>query len=152
MQERSTENEPDPLGGRYERSPDGRLNGVLREYAKFKFDRKVTDRVSDAEAIAQLQETFNEAAKFGITSLQDMSSIMTPNRCVALLEKIPVPIRVRVMRMEGTTATERDTHKGWLTPVSTNPLIRKTHKPHGIENKGWSAIQTLNAREFGTGN
>src|SRR5580692_5945533 len=27
------EKQPDPVGGRYERSPDGRLSGVLREYA-----------------------------------------------------------------------------------------------------------------------
>jgi len=27
------EDQPDPMGGRYERSPDGRLTGVIREYA-----------------------------------------------------------------------------------------------------------------------
>jgi len=119
-----SEKEPDPVGGRFERSADGRLTGVLREYAKFDFDRRLADRVPDGQAISQLRGTLNTAAKFGITSLQDMSNIMPPSRCVALLEKIPVTIRVRVMRMPGTTATGRDTHEGWPAPVVTNPLIR----------------------------
>jgi predicted amidohydrolase YtcJ len=116
--------ELDPLGGRFELSADGRLSGVLREYAKFDFDRRVADRVPDSEAVSQLRDTLNKAAKFGITSLQNMSNIMTPGRCVALLEKIPVTIRVRVMRMPSTAPSGRDTHEGWPTPVATNPLIR----------------------------
>jgi predicted amidohydrolase YtcJ len=118
------EKEPDPVGGRFERSADGRLTGILREYAKFDFDRRLADRVPDDQAISQLRGDLNTAAKFGITSLQDMSNIMPPDRCVALLEKIPVTIRVRVMRMPGTTPTGRDTHEGWPMPVVTNPLIR----------------------------
>lgn len=119
-----TESEPDPVGGRFERSADGRLTGILREYAKFDFDRKLADLVPDEQAISQLRDTLNAAAKFGITSLQDMSNIMPPARCVALLEKIPVTIRVRVMRMPTTTPGGRDTHEGWPAPVITNPLIR----------------------------
>lgn len=42
-----SEKEPDPLGGRYERAADGRLTGILREYAKFDFDRRLADRVPD---------------------------------------------------------------------------------------------------------
>jgi predicted amidohydrolase YtcJ len=119
-----SEKEPDPLGGRFERSADGRLTGVLREYAKFDFDRRLADRVPDDQAISQLRDTLNAAAKFGITSLQDMSNIMSPGRCVAFLEKIPVTIRVRVMRMPPTTPSGRDTHEGWPSPIITNPLIR----------------------------
>jgi predicted amidohydrolase YtcJ len=119
-----SEKEPDPLGGHFERSTDGKLTGILREYAKFDFDRRLADRVPDDQAISQLRDTLDTAAKFGITSLQDMSNIMSPGRCVALLEKIPVTIRVRVMRMPTTTPSGRDTHEGWPTPVVTNPLIR----------------------------
>jgi predicted amidohydrolase YtcJ len=119
-----SEREPDPLGGRFERSADGKLTGILREYAKFDFDRRIADSVPDAEAVSQLRDTLNEAAKFGITTVQDMSNIATPARAVALLEQIPATIRVRVMRMAGTHATGRDTREGWPTPVSTNSLIR----------------------------
>jgi predicted amidohydrolase YtcJ len=119
-----SEKEPDPLGGHFERSADGKLTGILREYAKFDFDRRLADRVPDDQAISELRDTLDTAAKFGITSLQDMSNIMSPGRCVALLEKIPVTIRVRVMRMPTTTPSGRDTHEGWRTPVPTSPLIR----------------------------
>jgi predicted amidohydrolase YtcJ len=118
------ESEPDPLGGRFERSADGRLTGILREYAKFDFDRRLADRVPDDQAVSQLRDTLNAAAKFGITSLQDMSNIMSPSRCVSLLQKVPVTIRVRVIRMPTTTPGGRDTQEGWPTPVSTNPLVR----------------------------
>lgn len=117
------ENQPDPLGGRYERSPDGRLTGVIREYAVFNVERRLSDQTSDADALAELRRTFSAAVKWGITSIQDMSNAMEPKRCVALLEKMPTPIRVRVMRMPGTTPAGRDTQEGRPVPRSSNPLI-----------------------------
>jgi predicted amidohydrolase YtcJ len=117
------ENQPDPLGGRYEHFSDGRLSGVLREYAVFGFNRTLANQVPDAAAVSQLRDTLSQAAKFGITTIQDMSDAMPPERCVALLEKIPALIRVRVMRMPGTTPNGRDTHEGWPAPIVTNPLI-----------------------------
>jgi predicted amidohydrolase YtcJ len=120
---RIAENQPDPLGGRYEHFSDGRLSGVLREYAVLGFNRTLANQVPDAAAVPQLRDTLNQAAKFGITTIQDMSDAMPPERCVALLEKIPTSIRVRVMRMPGTTPDGRDTHEGWPAPIVTNPLI-----------------------------
>ena len=87
------ENQPDPLGGRYEHFSDGRLSGVLREYAVFGFNRTLANQVPDAAAVSQLRDTLNQAARFGITTIQDMSDAMPPERCVALLEKIPTSIR-----------------------------------------------------------
>lgn len=117
------EDQPDPVGGRFERSPDGRLTGVIREYAAFDASRSLSDQVSDADALAELRETFSAAAKWGITSIQDMSNAMAPDRCVALLEKMPTTIRVRVMRMPGTTPAGRDIQEGRPVPRSSNPLI-----------------------------
>jgi predicted amidohydrolase YtcJ len=48
---------------------------------------------------------------------------MPPERCVALLEKMPSPIRVRVMRMPGTTPAGRDVREGRPALHSSNPLI-----------------------------
>jgi len=53
-----------------------------------------------------------ELPSFGITSMQDMSSAMSPDRAVALLEKAPTPIRVRVIRMAMTTPQGRDIAEG----------------------------------------
>lgn len=117
------ENQPDPLGGRYERSPDGRLTGVIREYAVFNVERTFANQTSETDALAELRKTFSAAVKWGITTIQDMSNSMPPERCVRLLEKMPTPIRVRVMRMPGTTPAGRDIQEGRPVPHSSNPLI-----------------------------
>ncbi len=117
------ESQPDPVGGRYERSPDGRLTGVIREYAVFNVERTFSDQTSEADALAKLHRTLSAAAKWGITTIQDMSNDLPPERCVALLEKLPTPIRVRVMRMPGTTPAGRDIQEGRPVPRSSNPLI-----------------------------
>ena len=116
--------QPDPVGGRFERSPDGRLTGVVREYAVFDVERTLADQTSEADALAELRESFAEAVKWGITTIQDMSNDMAPERCVALLEKMPTPIRVRVMRMPGTTPEGRNLKEGRPVAQSSNPLIR----------------------------
>jgi predicted amidohydrolase YtcJ len=117
------EDQSDPLGGRFERSSDGKLTGVIREYGVFNVERAFADQTSEADALAELRQTFSEAVKWGITTIQDMSNDMPPERCVALLEKTPTPIRVRVIRMPGTTPAGRDTKEGRPAPHSSNPLI-----------------------------
>ena len=117
------DNQKDPVGGRYERSPDGRLTGVLREYAVLQMTRTRANLTSETDALAELRDYFSEAVKFGITSIQDMSNAMSPDRCVALLQKTPTPIRVRVMRMPMTTPGGRDTLEGRSTTRNPTPLI-----------------------------
>ncbi len=117
------DNQKDPVGGRYERSPDGRLTGVLREYAVLQMTRTRANLTSETDALAELRDYFAGAVKFGITSIQDMSNAMSPDRCVALLQKTPTPIRVRVMRMPMTTPGGRDTLEGRSTTRNPTPLI-----------------------------
>jgi len=117
------ENEPDPLGGRYERSEDGRLSGVLREYASVRVSRKLADLTSDKDAIVDLRETLADAAEHGITTLQVMSEKMTPARYVDLLKQVPTPLRVRIMRMPMTMSTGRDLNEGLSMPRNPAPLI-----------------------------
>jgi len=117
------DDQPDPLGGRYERSADGKLTGVLREYAVLQLSRKLALMPSDAEAINQLRGLFAQCVKFGITSLQDMSDALPPDRDVKLFEAAPTPIRIRIMRMPGTTPAGRDTLEGLSVPRHPSPLI-----------------------------
>jgi predicted amidohydrolase YtcJ len=114
-----TETQQDPMGGKYERGADGRLTGVLREYALLQLERSMADKVSDADATAQLKKQLEEAAAFGITTVQDMSNIATPERAARLMAQIPTPIRVRVMQMSATTPTGRILADG--KPVAKNP-------------------------------
>jgi predicted amidohydrolase YtcJ len=117
------ENKPDPLGGRYEHSEDGRLSGVLREYASVRVSRKLADLTSDKDAIAELRETLADAAAHGITTLQVMSEKMTPARYVDLLKQVPTSVRVRIMRMPMTTSSGRDLNEGRSVPRNPSPLI-----------------------------
>jgi predicted amidohydrolase YtcJ len=117
------ENEQDPVGGRYERSADGRLTGVLREYAVERAYRTVGSMPSDVEALKELRGFFSEAAKFGITSMQDMSNGIEPGRAVKLFEEAPTPIRIRIMRMPLTTPAGRDTQEGLSVPRHPSPMI-----------------------------
>jgi predicted amidohydrolase YtcJ len=117
------EQQKDPLGGRFERDAAGRLTGVVREYAGLDMERTAADAVPDSEAVRQLRDTLDEAKAFGITTIQDMSNDMTPARAVALLEKVPTPIRLRVMRMPGTRVGSRNIDEGVGVPRHPNPLI-----------------------------
>jgi predicted amidohydrolase YtcJ len=117
------ENQQDPMGGRYERSANGKLTGVLREYASMQLDRTLGQMTSDAEALSQLRAFFSQSAKFGITSVQDMSNGIEPDRAVKLFEEAPTPIRIRIMRMPMTTPAGRDTQEGLLIPRHPSPLI-----------------------------
>jgi predicted amidohydrolase YtcJ len=120
------EDQADPMGGRYERSADGKLTGVLREYAVLQLSRKLALMPSDAEATTQLREFFAQCVKLGITSLQDMSDALPPDRAVKLFEATPTPIRIRIMRMPGTTPAGRDTLEGRSVPRHPGPLITVT--------------------------
>jgi len=117
------ENQPDPMGGRFERDAKGRLTGTLREYAIMNLERAAADHVPDSAAIVQLRQQLEEEAKYGVTSIQELSVTMTPSRAVSLLEMIPTPIRVRVVRMPGTTAAGRDKDEGKGVPSHPAGLI-----------------------------
>ena len=117
------ENEADPLGGRYERTSDGKLSGVLREYATVRLSRRIGDITSDKDAIAELRATLADSAEHGITTLQIMSEKMPPGRYVDLLKQVPNSIRLRIMRMPMTSTSGRDTSEGRSIPSKPSPLI-----------------------------
>ena len=117
------EDQKDPYGGRFERDAAGRLTGVVREYAGLNMERTAADAVPEGAAVQQLRETLDEAKTYGITSIQDMSNAMAPARAVALFQKVPTLIRLRVMRMPGTTPDGRNVNEGLGVPRHPSPLI-----------------------------
>jgi hypothetical protein len=59
---RLTEEEPDPMGGYYERVGDSkRINGRIWEYAEWELNRILTGQVSDDQAIEELKKLAGEA-------------------------------------------------------------------------------------------
>ena len=117
------ENELDPLGGHFVRSGDGRLTGLVYEYAKFRLNRRRSDMATDEEALQQARDSFIQAVRLGITSVQSMSMPTGSERCELLYEKAPTPIRMRVIRMAGTSPDGRDTAEGRSLPRNPTPLI-----------------------------
>jgi predicted amidohydrolase YtcJ len=92
------DDEPDPLGGRYVRAPDGTLGGLVLGYARFRTHRRLTEVTPDDKALQDTRQFIGQAVRWGITSVQLMSMPPSPERAVALFEKAPTPIRIRVIR------------------------------------------------------
>lgn len=102
------EEEPDPVGGYYERiSGSQRINGRFGEYAQWKPDRILINQVTDEEAIGQLHQMADEAIGYGITSMQIMPST-TVDRFARLLVKADLPIRIRAIAFPMTSPKGRD--------------------------------------------
>ena len=117
------ENEPNPVAGHFVRSTDAKLSGVVYEYAKFQINRRRSDMATEEEVLQQTREFFEDAVKLGITSVQDMSLPGGVERCVMASKRAPTPIRMRVIRMAGTTTDGRDKTEGRSLPVHPAPLI-----------------------------
>jgi predicted amidohydrolase YtcJ len=117
------ENQPDPMGGRFERDAKGRLTGTVREYALLNVERAAADRVPDSAAVVQIRQQLEEEAKYGVTSVQELAVLIPPARAVSLLEAVPTQIRVRVVRMPGTTTAGRDVAEGKGVPAHPASLI-----------------------------
>jgi thiamine biosynthesis lipoprotein ApbE len=106
-----TEEEPDPMGGFYERVKGAgdpkKINGRLWEYAEWKPNRILVNQVSDEDAITDLRQMADQAVRFGITSMQIFPS-MSVDRFARLLVKADLPIRVRAIPFSTTYPTGRD--------------------------------------------
>ena len=144
----------DPIGGWYERDASHHLTGKMFEYAGWSAERALADSVSDAEAIEQLKQYSDEALRYGITSIQNMS--MLPLKRYEKIERHgPAAIRVRIIRFpmtdngrvtEGSDlpATDRErplsiiSGTKWIldgTPVEQGAALRRPY-PGGGENLG----------------
>jgi predicted amidohydrolase YtcJ len=108
----------DPIGGWFERDANGRPTGKAFEYADYNALRKLADSVSDAEAVEQLRAWADDALKHGVTSAQTMS-FMTALRLDKLLRHNAVPLRIRVIRFPGTTASGFDFGDASTLPVTS---------------------------------
>jgi predicted amidohydrolase YtcJ len=114
------DNEPDPLGGRYVRDANGRFTGVTLEYATFRLHRTLNSLVSDEEALRDTRNFLSDAARLGITSVQNMSVPIGPGRLVSLLTKAPTPLRMRIMHFMLT-----DEHRRLLKKAALYRIPRR---------------------------
>lgn len=117
------EDEPDPIGGRYVRAADGTLSGLVLGFAQFRLHRRVSELATDDKALQDTRQFLGQAVRYGITSVQLMSIPPSPERCLALFEKAPTPIRVRVIRFLLTDHRGRLAQEGRHLRPSPGSLV-----------------------------
>jgi predicted amidohydrolase YtcJ len=113
----------DPAGGRFERDADGHLNGVAREYAASDIGRRASGLVSDQDAMDALTTQLQRAARYGITTIQEMPVDVDASRFTRLAQAIPMPVRLRVTRMNQTTPAGPDYLEGQAASSQPTPLV-----------------------------
>ena len=116
------EDEPNPRGGTYVRGKDGRLTGVVREFAKFRVEMRLNNLTNEADALKQTREFLASAARFGITSVQIMSHPIDPARCEKLFAAAPTQLRVRIIHFHLTDELP-------IRPEATCPEILRRSSP-----------------------
>jgi predicted amidohydrolase YtcJ len=93
------------------------------EYAAWGLFCRWSNLTTDQKAEKDLHEFFDNAARMGITTVQDMAMPITAQRVVVLFEKAPPPIRVRVIRSPMTDERGRMTQEGRGLPHNPVPLV-----------------------------
>src|SRR5205814_128952 len=90
----------------YGRVPgSGVLDGRLSEYAWWSARRRLSSSVPDSASRVDLRRYAAAAARFGITTVQDMNTALTTARAVALLRAADVPIRWRLLSAAAAEST-----------------------------------------------
>ena len=118
------EDESNPNGGLWVRNPtNGRLSGMAFEFARFDVARRFSELGTEEEAEQQLSQFFGRAARWGITTVQDMANPITQRRCADLLANAPPPIRVRIIWFGLTDQRGRLTNENRAASMHAVPLV-----------------------------
>src|SRR5207249_10585072 len=86
----------------------GVLDGRMTEYAWWNARRRLASAVPDSASRADFRRFAEAAARFGITTVQDMNTPLSTARAVALVRAADLPIRWRVIRFPMTRPEGRD--------------------------------------------
>ncbi|HEX8506578.1 MAG TPA: amidohydrolase family protein, partial [Hymenobacter sp.] len=107
----------DPLGGWYERRPGTtQLAGALYEYAQFPFWQAVAT-ADPAALVHALRAYAQQELAFGITTVQNMSSLMQGNAARRYVGQAALPVRTRIIAMPSTTERSRNVRE-WAIPAN----------------------------------
>ncbi len=107
-----TDTDADPLGGWYERAPGTKyITGALYEYAQFPVWEALAS-IEPAKMIKALQQHAQEELALGITTVQNMNSLLREDAAKRIYSEAKLPVRTRLISMPGTTVNGRDL-AGW---------------------------------------
>lgn len=121
---RISETEADPVGGHFERlAGTDTVSGLLQEYAETSFLRNWTMTLPDSELEAAYRAYGAEALRLGITTVQNMATNLELDKTVSLLQRLQLPLRIRVIRFPGTTTHGRQL-AAWSRQYPATPTLR----------------------------
>lgn len=112
----------DPVGGWLERDASERVTGRLDEYALFGASLRLVEARGAAATVAAFAVYNGEAAAFGLTSAQNMSTALTPALLRAVENSGVLRLRHHVIAFEGTRVGRRDAI--WRAARIPSPLTR----------------------------
>lgn len=115
--------DPDPPFGRYSRTPDGRVDGHLEEYADVRAGRAMTALAGRAAVVASLRATADEAVGFGITSIQAMANSVPASQLAGMRTEAATPIRWRVVSFPVALREQDDRESLAALPRHPSPLV-----------------------------
>lgn len=92
-----SETEPDPPGGMFARTAEGKLTGLAHEYADYGLRQRVTMSRPEPEQVEGFRQFAREAASFGITSVQAMMTGYRTDKAAATIAKADLPVRMRLI-------------------------------------------------------
>jgi predicted amidohydrolase YtcJ len=97
----------DPLGGIFEREPgSNRLTGAIYEYGQYLIWQART--VSEPNILIKyLRDYATEEIKYGITTVQNMSSTLQGDAARRIFSEAELPLRVRIIPMPATNVHGR---------------------------------------------
>jgi predicted amidohydrolase YtcJ len=157
------DDEPDPPGGWFGRvRGTSQLSGIAHEYALFRLERRLGERVARADAEASVRHYVQEALKLGITSVQDMGTSVTAPALADLLRAAGAPLRWRVMRfpLEPPSADDAAEGKGrdekdgvvvwgrkWILDGTPVERLAATRRPYA-DRPAWTGRLDFSAEEI----
>jgi predicted amidohydrolase YtcJ len=93
----------DPAGGNYERyHGKDSISGLLHEYAGFTIRQPLQSNIPDSVVIDHFNNYSKDAARLGITSVQNMATGLQPAQLKRVVEKAKMPTRMRVIHFPGS--------------------------------------------------
>ena len=118
------EEDPDPVGGWYERVPGTKkLTGLLSEYGENGVLRQWHARLPDSVMVQVFRKYSDEALRMGITSVQNMSTALNLQQAVNVIRATRSPLRIRVIRFPGSTSKGRQT-AAWSKQFPATPQLQ----------------------------
>lgn len=118
-----TDTNADPLGGWYERTPGTKyITGALYESAQFPVWQAIAI-TEPVNMVKELQAHAKEELALGITTVQNMNSLLRGTAAKKIYSEAQLPVRTRIISMPGTTTNGRDladwnNNENWSSSLS----------------------------------